>query len=293
MKKIFLLLGILLCLQSCNTTKKQSDSTTVKIMSFNIRYDNPGDSLNNWNERKFLVADIIKKEQPDIIGIQEALRHQLDDLSKMLPDYFWVGIGRDDGENLGEFAPVFYNKKRFKKYDSQTFWLSETPEKVSRGWDAACNRICTYIKLEDLTTNKVIMVFNTHFDHAGKIAQKESAKLITKKIFSLSESFPFVLTGDFNITSKSEAYKILGTQVDYFKMLDSKYNSKEKHKGIEATFTGFNKNYDPAVGAIDHIFVRNETTVLTHKTIDTLINNKFPSDHFPVVTEVIFNKALN
>jgi len=293
MKKITTLVLItLIIFAACNNSSNSNDAV-VKVMTYNIRYYNLGDSTNKWEDRKVLIADIVKKEKPDILGIQEALKHQLDELNILLPDYFWTGSGRDDGKNRGEFTPVFYNKKRFRKYDSQTFWLSETPEKISKGWDAACTRICTYVKLEDLKTKKIVMAFNTHFDHVGKKAQIESAKLLTKKIFYLSENFPFVLTGDFNCTSESEPYKILGTQVDYFKMLDTKYQSRKKHTGTETTFTGFNKNYDSQAGAIDHIFVRNKTKVLSHKTIDTLINNKFPSDHFPVVTEILFRKPIN
>lgn len=286
MKKFLVLIIIAVFFWSCNKTETGLDSS-LKVMSYNIRYDNRGDSLNNWNDRKFLVTEVIKKEKPDVIGIQEALKHQLDDLNSLLPGYSWIGTGRNDGKNKGEFSPVFYNKQRFGNLENGTFWLSETPDTVSRGWNAACNRICTYIKLKDLKTNKIFVTFNTHFDHEGKTAQIESAKLISRKISNISKGFPFVLTGDFNFTSESEAYRIL-TDETSVQIKNAKNISNKKHSGISATYNGFNYNFNKSAGAIDHIFVRNKTKVFSHKTIDKIIDNKFPSDHFPVVTEIEF-----
>ncbi len=147
-------------------------------MTFNIRVDVPSDSLNSWPYRKAKAASMIRFHQADIVGLQEALAGQLEDLAAGLPDYDWFGVGRDDGHDQGEFMAIFYLKKRFQVIKQSTFWLSETPQIPGKGWDAACNRIVTWGEFKDNITGKVFYHFNTHFDHMGEIARQESAKLL-------------------------------------------------------------------------------------------------------------------
>ena len=178
MKKYFILLIQCLIFSSFSYSQK---SKPINAMSFNIRYDNPEDGAQNWHHRKENVVRMLNFYDLDIIGMQEVLVSQLNYLKDNLKDYQAIGVGREDGKEKGEFAPVFFRKDRFKELKSGTFWLSETPEKVSKGWDAALERIATWIVLKDKTTGKDFIFMNTHFDHRGKQARIESAKLLKTK----------------------------------------------------------------------------------------------------------------
>jgi len=254
-------------------------------MTYNIRYDNPNDGNNRWDNRKELIVNQINEIKPDIIGTQEGLSNQIVYLKKELQSYNFVGIGREDGKDKGEFAAIFYRKDRFKVIADSTFWLSSAPEKPSIGWDAALERICTYALLEDLKTKKRVWVLNTHFDHIGKIARRESSNLILAKIDQLSKenSYPVILTGDFNATDTDEPIVVLKTKMfDTFNLLTGKNNNPQ------ATFNGFKVN-EPAKERIDYIFVnRRKAKVKSHKTLNALIDNRYPSDHFPVVAVIHF-----
>ena len=161
------------------------------ICTFNIRYDNPNDTGNLWIDRAPIVANLIRFHEFDVLGLQEALKNQVDDLSKALPEYAAYGIGRDDGRDGGEHSTIFYKKDRFKLIKSGDFWFSETPDKPGKGWDATCcNRICTWVYLEDLKTKKQFYTFNVHFDHQGVMARKESSKLILQKIKQIAGDQP-------------------------------------------------------------------------------------------------------
>ncbi len=250
-------------------------------MTFNIRYDNPHDHHNNWHLRKAELVDLIKYYSPDVLSVQEALSQQVDYLDSALTDYSYLGVGRDDGKRKGEFSAIFYNKKQFKVLESGNFWLSETPEKASFGWDAACIRICTYGLLKNTLNNKKTWVFNTHFDHEGKKARIESMNLIISKIKELtnSDNYPIILTGDFNMSPEHESIK----KIQNF-MQDSYKVSKIKHYGPMGTFNGFDLlkklNY-----RIDYIFVKG-CKVLKHRHIeDRRENNLRLSDHLPVMVE--------
>ena len=159
-----------------------AQSNPFNVCSFNIRYDNPNDGEHNWKYRKENVAAFIQYHEVDLIGMQEVLKNQLDDLEQLLPGYAWVGVGRDDGKEAGEYSPILYKKDRFKLIQQSTFWLSETCDTPgTMGWDAACNRVVTWMELEDLTNQKSFFIFNTHFDHRGQTARLESAKAINSK----------------------------------------------------------------------------------------------------------------
>jgi len=152
------------------SAKEEASSESINAMSFNIRYNNPGDGENAWPYRKEMVAETIRFHKVDIAGLQEALHGQVKDLEALLPEYGWFGVGRDDGRQEGEYTPVFYLKSRFRILNQSTFWLSENPDKPGKGWDAACPRIATWGKIEDTLTKTAFFFFNTHLDHVGKIA---------------------------------------------------------------------------------------------------------------------------
>lgn len=253
-------------------------SQNINLISYNIRYDNKGDSINNWNDRKETMAALIQHYDADIVGTQEALHHQVTYLDSALPGFSYLGVGRDDGKEKGEYTAIFYNTDKFKVLKTNTFWLSETPEKVSIGWDAALERICTYALFEDLGTKKQFWVFNTHFDHIGNKARTNSAQLIYKKINEINTTdLPVILMGDLNLTPDTEA-------IQFFKkyLTDAKDISKKPFYGPMGTFNGF-KQDRVLKDRIDYFFVK-DVNVLSYTHIDDrMANNKHISDHLPVL----------
>ncbi|MCF2597377.1 endonuclease/exonuclease/phosphatase family protein [Phocaeicola barnesiae] len=226
---------------------------TVNWGTFNIRYDNPDDQENNWKFRKDRVATFIQQEKLDIVGMQEVLHNQLEDLKTRLPEYAEVGIGREDGKQKGEYAPIFYRKDRFKLLDSNTFWLSQYPDSVGFiGWDGACTRIATWAKLEDKSTGKIFLAVNTHMDHVGVEARRKGALLIIERIQDIVGNRPAVLTGDFNVNDKSEAYQTLTTN-DF--VLKDAYKTADVKEGVSYTFHDFEKVPMNEREKIDFIFV--------------------------------------
>ena len=252
MKRISLLitfLSIVLCISA----------QSINVGQYNIRYDNKNDAKNGnaWTERGPRIATFINHEAWDVVGLQEVLNHQLEDLRKTLPNYDYVGVGRDDGDKRGEYAPIFYKKSRIKCHKQGTFWLSETPEVIgSKGWDAALPRICTWALLEDKTTKWRFWMFNLHMDHVGQAARVESARLILDKIAEMCGDEPYILTGDFNVDQNTPVYTEL-TQSG--KLIDTYH--KAKHRMAEnGTFNSFNPQ-SKVDGRIDHIFVSPRFTV--------------------------------
>lgn len=253
----------------------------IKVMTYNIRcgYCEDSSSVNHWSRRKFLVAYLIKTDNPDLIGLQEAEQFQIKDLIKMLDDYKFYGVGREDGKEKGESAAILYRKDRFVLLSKKTLWLSETPEMVSKGWDAALNRTVTILKLKDLKSSKEFYFFNTHFDHLGEKARTESSRLIVNEINNFSNNLPIILTGDFNYTSKSDGYKIITRTLS-----DANFVSP-KSTGANISFNGFGKEIEPD-NKIDFIFVNDKVEVLNHKIDTTTYNGLYPSDHYPVISEI-------
>jgi len=260
-------------------------------MTFNIRVNVQSDSLNAWPYRKEIAASMIRFHHADIIGIQEALLNQVEDLAERLPNYYWFGVGRDDGDEKGEFMAIFYLKKRFKVINNYTFWLSENPEIPGKGWDAACNRIVTWGKFKDSETGKIFYHFNTHFDHIGEMAMEESAKLLLKYITSIAGNSDVIVTGDFNSTPNSITYKILTQDLEgesELKLIDTKMVSKHPHHGPNGTFTGFKLlNLIGNDQPIDYIFITSRIKVLNHGTLSDTFDGLFSSDHMPVLAEII------
>ncbi|WP_335965412.1 endonuclease/exonuclease/phosphatase family protein [Galbibacter sp. PAP.153] len=266
---------------------KAQEQTPVKIMTTNIRYENPNDGINIWDNRKDWLCDNINFMDIDILGGQEVIYAQLQDMIERLPAYDHIGIGRNGG-NEGEFCPVFYKKDKYALLDSNTFWLSETPEKEnSKGWDAALPRIVTWVKLKDKQTGKVFFFFNTHFDHKGKEARLKSAELITKKTKEIAGDIPFFVTGDFNLPPSVKAYSVLTKNNPTGFNLEDTYTRAEKTYGPKYTFNGFKLEPDQDRERIDYIFFHGNVAVLKHQTIDGQRGPNYISDHFPIAVDAI------
>lgn len=258
-------------------------SQDLKVMSFNIRLNVESDQDNAWPERKEEALALLEYYHPDVLGVQEALPEQMKDMKSGLKNYDFVGVGRDDGKEKGEFSAIFFDTQKLQISKSGTFWLSETPEKPSKGWDAALNRICTYAIFKDLKSKKEFLAMNIHFDHVGNVARVKSSELILKKAKELNpKNLPLVLTGDFNLTEDTEPVKILSQNLK-----DTFYHSEKKHYGPKGTFTGFNVNEVPK-DRIDYIFVKGFKIKSQRHINDRRENLLYPSDHFPVFSELSF-----
>lgn len=256
------------------------DTDPLRVMTFNIRYDNPDDGADAWPNRKEMAASMIRFHEADIAGLQEALKGQIDDLDALLPEYTWLGVGRADGQEAGEYSPIFYREDRFEVLRHDTFWLSETPDVPgSKSWDAAIERIATWAEMRDRESGRRFFVINTHFDHRGEVARAESASLLLEKIAELSDGLPVVLTGDFNALESSEPYRVLaGGLSDAFKV------SEHPHHGPTSTWSGF-EAVEPG-RRIDYIFVNRGFTVMEHGILADTWDGRFPSDHLPVLAEL-------
>ncbi|MFZ1529361.1 MAG: endonuclease/exonuclease/phosphatase family protein [Ferruginibacter sp.] len=260
-----------------------SFSQQLNVMTFNIRLNTSSDSLNAWPYRKDLVASQVLFHDIKILGVQEALHDQMQDLQERLPTYKFCGGARDDGKTKGEYSAVFYDTTRFAVLATETFWLSETPAiPGSKSWDAAITRICTWVKFKDLQTKKIFFVFNTHFDHIGKMARKESAALIQRKVYAIAKNTPVIIMGDFNSTPESDAYQLLADKNDPKHFTDAKEISQSPHYGPAGTFNGFrSKERDDK--PIDFIFLKGKWKVLKHASISQTWQGRFASDHFAVM----------
>ena len=261
----------------------------LKMMSFNIRYDNPRDGNSRWDNRKNIATQVIEESAADFIGIQEALKHQCNDIARGTKNYKWIGVGREDGKNEGEYAPIFYNRKEWKLINWNTFWLSESPDKPSRGWDAAFERIVTYGKFQHKESGLIIYVFNTHFDHRGTEARLNSAMLIQKKIKEIVSNHPFILTGDFNINPQTQAYRTLIQPTGEHPILDTKIMSLSEPIGPTGTFSGFQVDKILPMNQIDYIYCSDHFDVSKFETVVKSENGLYVSDHFPVTAELHCN----
>jgi endonuclease/exonuclease/phosphatase family metal-dependent hydrolase len=261
----------------------------LNVMTFNIRLNTASDSMNAWPYRKDMVASQVLFHEAQIVGVQEALLDQMTDLQQRLPKYRYKGVGRDDGERKGEFSAIFYDTTRLQALDSKTFWLSETPEWAgSKSWDAAITRIVTWIKFRDKKTKKIFYAFNTHFDHIGKIARRESAKLLLERIREIAGTAPVVVTGDFNSTPDDEPVQLIVDQSNSQHLVDSKGISLSPHYGPTGTFNAF-KGKEIDNQPIDYIFLKGTWKVLKHATISQTWDGRFASDHFAVVARLLMN----
>lgn len=257
-------------------------------MSYNIRFNNPDDGINAWPLRQQKTIGLIAKQQAVVFGLQEALIGQIRDIQAAMPDYKWVGVGREDGKEEGEFSPVFYNSTRLKEIRSGTFWLSERPTVPGlKGWDAACTRVVTWAQFSDNRTGREFYYFNTHFDHMGAIARRNSSFLIMQAIDSIAGSMPVILSGDFNSAPSSMSVQILTQRSKPKLLLTDTRSLTPNRSGPLYTFTGFDSEAAPGE-MIDFIFVKNINKAAWHKVIDEHEGRYYPSDHLPVVVNLSY-----
>lgn len=244
----------------------------VTVMSYNVYYKTPEERWEN-------VVQNISNNNPDSFGLQEATPEWIEAIAEAMPDYAYVGVGRN-ADGGGEASPVFYKKDKYELIDSGTFWLSKTPEKPSKGWDAMFNRICTYVVLKDKETNFIYAHFNAHFDHMGVIARLESVAVVSDKILRICNTFPVVFTGDLNDPEGGEMYnRVLETG-----LRDTKYLAETADD--ETTFHGYS-DLMTKEKPIDFIFVNAMATkVATYKVDTTKYDGEFASDHHPVISQI-------
>lgn len=279
--------------------------------TYNIRYDNRGDvqSGNSWALRAPYVAQIIRFHGFDVVGTQEGFQNQIDDLTRLMPEYAFSGAGRDDGKQAGEHIAIFYKKEKFRVLEEGHFWLSETPDQPSKGWDASLQRICAWAKFEELATKKTFFCFSVHFDHRGVEARKQSALLIIRQIEKITNGQPTVLCGDFNVDQTSESYQVLH-ETDG--LLRDSFEISPLRLAFNGTPNGFDSNL-LTESRIDHVFVTKHFSVSRYGILtDTFRTPKvegsdehtsanfpnevklkqyearLPSDHFPVLVEATF-----
>lgn len=261
----------------------QNSKEALRVMSFNIRYNEPRDGKNAWANRKEKVAGVIRFHKADLVGVQEALIGQLRDLEAALPDFAYCGVGRDDGKEKGEFSAILYRKSRFKLIETKTTWLSETPMVAgSKGWGANYARIVTRAKFYDKVSKKTFVHFNTHFDHEAEKARQEGAKIIVKMTQDLGGKMPFIITGDLNTVEDSEGYRIFTAEGNRIK--DAGHMSRNPNFGPTTTWNGFG----PLVPnrKIDYVLVRDDIAVNEHGVLADQWDGLWASDHLPVIAEV-------
>ena len=268
---------------SAPTASAQS-APPLRVMSFNLRYNNPGDGINAWPNRKAWVARLIRYHDADVVGVQEALHDMLVDLDSLLPEYGRVGVGPTDGKNAGEFSAILFKRSRVEVQEHQTFWLSTNPEVVGvKAWDAALERIATWGRFRDRATGCRYVHLNTHFDHRGETARQESAKLVRRRLASLAGGLPVILTGDLNASPTSVAYATLTSGVlesGFAPLHDGFVVSREPHYGPTTSSNSFKE-----IGGnrIDYVMVSDGITVQKHAILSDRWDGRFPSDHLPVL----------
>jgi len=281
MKKniIYLIAGILFTLSACSGG---GDKNEVKVITFNVRFDNPADSINAWPNREAQVCKFINDEKPDIFGMQEVLLSQYEVLDSVLTDYNSVGVGRNDGARGGEMNPVFYRKDRFDMVRTITFWLSDSLNVPgSKGWGASLPRIVTWMELVEKNSHEHFFFFNTHFAHDSDSARIMSSRILLTEVVKITSGSPFIITGDFNMLPSSQGYAILTGPDESVPVLNDSYLiTEEKPTGPSFTFNGFSDK--PGNGRIDYIFVKSGMKVLEHRTIAHKEKGVYISDHWPV-----------
>jgi endonuclease/exonuclease/phosphatase family metal-dependent hydrolase len=259
----------------------------LRVATYNLRYINKNDSINGngWHMRSPAIIALIRFHDFDVFGTQEGYKNQLDDITDALPQYVYYGRGRNDGKDKGEHSAIFYKKDKFKLLDKGDFWLSQTPDKPSLGWDATCcNRICSWVYLQDKKSGKKFYFFNAHFDHQGVQARQESSKLVLQKIKDIVGKAPALFTGDLNGSQSSDWYKAI---VNSGLLKDTYFQVKYPYAN-NASFNGFGATKSDNNEIIDHIFISDDFAVKKWGLLTDTYHGKYPSDHFPVVAEISF-----
>ena len=290
MKKAFILW--LLSIVAFATTMQ---AQTLYVGEFNIRNTNEKDTKagNGWVRRCPVVCNIFRIENFDVFGAQEVYHSQLEDLCEALPQYGYVGVGRDDGKQAGEYAPIFYKKDRIKCLSSGAFWLSETPEVAgSKGWDAKYPRICTWGQFKDLKSGKKFWMFNLHLDHKGVEARKQSCHLVLAKVKEMCGNQPYILMGDFNVDQKNEIYGILADSG----VFHDSFETAAVRFAETGSMNYFKINYKTDL-RIDHVFLSPKLKALDYVVLTYsywtevepgVHEQRLPSDHYPVGVHVMF-----
>ena len=280
MRNLFaLFLAALMMLPQTVHAKKENEGTEgLKVMSYNIRLGSANDGTNSWSLRYTATGDMLEDQAPDVFGVQEALDYQVRYINEMC-GYEYVGVGRENGKKEGEHMAIFWNKKSVSMLKWGTFWLSETPQKPSKGWDAACFRTATWALMKDKKTGKKFYFVNTHLDHEGKEAQKNGLKLIVDRIGEINpEGYPMVLTGDFNMKPDDPNLA----------ELDSKMQSARKIAAVTDSHDTYN-GWGRGSGIIDYIYVSGFSSCPEYQTVvKRYRDRKFVSDHYPVSARLIF-----
>lgn len=279
-----LVLAGLLQAWALKETQPTDNKCNINVASFNLRMDTSADGENAWPNRKEMVKGLIRFHDFDIFGTQEGFKHMLDGIAE-LDEYSYIGAGRDDGGEAGEHSAIFYRNNRFEVLDKGNFWFSETPEVPGKGWDATCcNRICSWGKFREKESGKEFYLFNSHYDHQGKIARRESSILLLARIKAIAGTTPVFTTGDFNAVPSDEPIQALAADG----LLSDSYNiSQQPPYGTEGTHNSFNLNAEMK-GRIDYIWVTKDITVKKYGVLNDMQYGRFPSDHFPVMVAVSF-----
>ncbi|NUN69499.1 MAG: endonuclease/exonuclease/phosphatase family protein [Bacteroidetes bacterium] len=257
----------------------------LTVMSYNIRLDLTSDGVNAWPNRVKMLTDLIRHHAPDIVGLQEAQRHQLDTIAALLPEYAWFGVGRDDGKDAGEFMAVLYRRTVVEPTETSTFWCSPSPSKPGLGWDAGCNRVVTWGKFRTRKEGKVFYFYNTHLDHIGVTARKNSAALLMDSVNARTGSLPVIITGDFNSGPGDAPYMTITSGSNRRAMKDALSIAERPPYGPRGTFNGFNIS-EYSTDPIDYIFVSSGISVRSHAVLTDSFHGRFPSDHFPLLAVV-------
>ena len=275
------MLSMASCGSSPKLTENAADSSELRAMTFNIRYANPDDGPDYWDNRREAVVRMVNEVNHDVMGIQEGLVQQVKFLDSALTGYSYVGVGRDDGHEAGEYAAVFYRDSLYTPVADGHFWLNETPDSAALGWDAVCVRIATWVKLREKATGREFLVFNTHFDHIGVVARRESAKLLLSRVHEFGDSIPTLIMGDFNFPVSDSS---LAPLVNAPTFCEARAAAKVKPQGDSLpaiTYRGFGHGEQGEL--IDHIFCQ-KFVPETYEIITSGYGVPYLSDHLPVLT---------
>lgn len=272
-----LLTLILACLASIGSTLHAAEpDNALTVMSFNLRYGTANDGENSWPNRDHLVIRVFRDRDAQIVGVQEALAFQLNEITAEFPHYAVIGVGRDDGKTKGEYAAILYDTRRFAVDTSGTFWLSDTPEIVaSTSWGNSITRICTWARLIDRDSGQALYVYNAHYDHRSQESREKSSALILQQIASRVHDDPLVLMGDFNAGESNLAI----TSINDSELIHA-YRALHPDETTVGTFNSFDGASDGEM--IDHIFVSPGLKIIAADIDRTNHNARYPSDHFPV-----------
>lgn len=290
MKKVILLISLFFLASLHLPAQASQRESDLKVMTFNVRFDNPGDGINAWEHRIPLVKAYMAEVAPDIVGVQESLHHQNTDMLRVMPGYQCIGTGRDDGRQGGEYSPIFFRSDRFELLGHGQFWLSETPEVPgSIGWEAILPRVVAWGRLKDRESGLDLYVFNTHFSHVSDLARRKSMEFMSEQIRKIAGDNRVIVTGDFNITKGSELYyDMLAHFYRNNRLQNAELISQAPVSGAHSTFNAFRE--DVAARVIDYIFVDGHFRVCSYQVDRIMQNGVFVSDHWPVWVRVVITE---